>query len=239
MLLKKRLGPPAPSHRWEQSDLQYEFTTPLMLPWLCAITLLLAASPADALTPPARPGIGSDATHRPEGATSGASTNSTVQGASEWLAARATNPPPSQANAPMDPETRRQYLAYERAQYHFAVVALQQRADAFAWEEVASQIILFMVLLLVFAALWFAWLQFRVVLMSPLAAQRETTVQSASTRTSPAEIKSRTFPVTVINASMKGGLKVSSPVLGVIILIISLLFFYLYLRYVYPITVVH
>jgi len=31
------------------------------------------------------------------------------------------------------------------------------------------------------------------------------------------------------------GLKVSSPVLGVIILVISLAFFYLYLVYVYPI----
>jgi hypothetical protein len=32
------------------------------------------------------------------------------------------------------------------------------------------------------------------------------------------------------------GLKVSSPVLGVIILVISLAFFYLYLVYVYPIS---
>jgi ethanolamine transporter EutH len=32
------------------------------------------------------------------------------------------------------------------------------------------------------------------------------------------------------------GLKVSSPVLGVIILLISLAFFYLYLVYVYPIS---
>jgi hypothetical protein len=33
----------------------------------------------------------------------------------------------------------------------------------------------------------------------------------------------------------KSGVKVSSPILGVIILVISLAFFYLYLVYVYPI----
>ena len=40
--------------------------------------------------------------------------------------------------------------------------------------------------------------------------------------------------VTELEASVKG-IKVSSPVLGVIILVISLLFFYLYLAFVYPI----
>jgi hypothetical protein len=41
--------------------------------------------------------------------------------------------------------------------------------------------------------------------------------------------------VTQIEASFQG-LRVSSPILGVIILVISFLFFYLYLKYVYPIT---
>ena len=41
-------------------------------------------------------------------------------------------------------------------------------------------------------------------------------------------------PTTTISASAKE-IRVSSPVLGVIILIISLLFFYLYLIYVFPI----
>ncbi len=44
-----------------------------------------------------------------------------------------------------------------------------------------------------------------------------------------------TDETTEIVASVKG-IKVSSPILGVIILVISLLFFYLYLVYVYPIT---
>ena len=39
---------------------------------------------------------------------------------------------------------------------------------------------------------------------------------------------------TEFSASLKG-IKVSSPILGVVILIISLAFFYLYLVYVYPI----
>ena len=42
-------------------------------------------------------------------------------------------------------------------------------------------------------------------------------------------------PVTSFSASATG-ISVSSPVLGVIILVISLAFFYLYLVYVYPIS---
>jgi len=41
--------------------------------------------------------------------------------------------------------------------------------------------------------------------------------------------------VTTLEASLKG-IKVSSSVLGVIILTISIVFFYLYLKFVYPIT---
>ena len=44
-----------------------------------------------------------------------------------------------------------------------------------------------------------------------------------------------TETVTTFSASAKG-IEVSSPVLGVIILVISLAFFYLYLVYVYPVT---
>jgi hypothetical protein len=42
------------------------------------------------------------------------------------------------------------------------------------------------------------------------------------------------LPVTEIEATLQG-LKISSPVLGVIILALSFFFFYLYLKYVYPI----
>jgi len=72
------------------------------------------------------------------------------------------------------------------------------------------------VILLVVVGIYFAWLQFRLALKE-LEKGREEKLTTDLT-VSPKEIK------------------ISSPVLGIIILIISLLFFYLYLIYIYPIT---
>ncbi len=88
------------------------------------------------------------------------------------------------------------------------------RSNVFSWQLLSSIIIFCVVILLVFAGIYFAWLQFKYALKS----------KAGST-----EMLS-----TELSASMKE-IKVSSPVLGVIILVISLFFFYLYLVYVYPI----
>ena len=88
------------------------------------------------------------------------------------------------------------------------------RSNVFSWQLLSSIIIFCVVILLVFAGIYFAWLQFKYAL---------------GNKTGTAEMLS-----TELSASMKE-IKVSSPVLGVIILVISLFFFYLYLVYVYPI----
>jgi len=79
------------------------------------------------------------------------------------------------------------------------------------------------VILLVLLGVYFSGVQFH-------RGLRETRMQRATDDTqAPAE-----EPVTEIEASMQG-IKVSSSTLGVIILVISLAFFYLYLVFVYPI----
>jgi hypothetical protein len=85
---------------------------------------------------------------------------------------------------------------------------LTHRESVLKWQHLSTKIILIVVLILVAMGLYFAWVQFR-----------DATTGQAST-----EIEIST-----------SSLKVSSPVLGVIILIVSLAFFYLYLIYVYPI----
>jgi hypothetical protein len=85
---------------------------------------------------------------------------------------------------------------------------LKHREDVLKWQHLSTKIILIVVLILVAMGLYFAWVQFR-----------DGTTEQTST-----EIEVST-----------SSLKVSSPVLGVIILIVSLAFFYLYLIYVYPI----
>jgi hypothetical protein len=86
----------------------------------------------------------------------------------------------------------------------------------FTWQLVSSLVILVVVLLLVFVALYFAAVQFHATIARPGAATQPT-------------------DVTAVEASLQG-IKVTSPILGVIILVIAFAFFYLYLRYVYPIN---
>lgn len=85
----------------------------------------------------------------------------------------------------------------------------------FRWQLLSAKIIFVVVILLVVAGIYFAAVQFHQGMASGKIAGQETEFE----------------------ASLKG-IKVSSPVLGVIILSISLVFFYLYLVHVYPIEFV-
>ncbi len=107
---------------------------------------------------------------------------------------------------------RRALTAY----YEYRVTGYQHRQRVFAWQLLSSRIIFVLVIFLVLTGVYFSWLQFRSAMKggTPFAEQAQDTTFEAST----------------------SGLKVSSPVLGVIILALSLAFFYLYLLYVYPIN---
>lgn len=99
--------------------------------------------------------------------------------------------------------------------YHFG---LEHRRQTFTWNLSSSKITFWVVIVLVFSGIAFAGLQFYI-------AMKERKMRS--------KLPPMDFG-TQLEAT-KDGIKVSSPVLGVIILVISLLFFYLYLAYVYPI----
>jgi len=101
------------------------------------------------------------------------------------------------------------------AYYDYRVTGYQHRQRVFAWQLLSSRIIFVLVIFLVLVGVFFSWLQFRQALKgTPFGERPQDTTFEASTT----------------------GLKVSSPVLGVIILALSLAFFYLYLLYVYPIS---
>ena len=97
--------------------------------------------------------------------------------------------------------------------YRYRVDGYEHRGRVFAWQLLSSRIIFVLVIFLVLAGLYFSWMQFRAGLGGTGAEPRDTTFEASAT-----------------------GFKVSSPVLGVIILAISLAFFYLYLVHVYPIV---
>ena len=93
----------------------------------------------------------------------------------------------------------------------YQVFGLDHRERTFEWQYFSTKLIFFCVILLVVAGIVFSGIQFRKGL-------KEGKPEVTTAEVSPT------------------GLKFSSSVLGVIILFISLLFFYLYLMYVYPIS---
>ncbi len=117
-----------------------------------------------------------------------------------------------------DPPTKEKYLAALREYYNYRITGLQHRQRVFEWQLFSSKVIFVVVLLLVSTGIYFAAVQFH----------------SGLGRRAKATRASEGDEVTEFAASLKG-VKVKSPVLGVIILVISLAFFYLYLAYVYPI----
>jgi|GEM_PF-5376203 len=111
-------------------------------------------------------------------------------------------------------DTTRQVFKRARMQYfNYFIEGYKHRQNVFHWQLLSSKIIFIVVVLLVFSGIIFAAIQFYDGLKNTLRQNSQTTTFEAG----------------------KGGLKVSSPILGVIILVISLVFFYLYLVYVYPI----
>ncbi len=102
-----------------------------------------------------------------------------------------------------------------KSYYDYLSEGFEHRRRVFAWQLLSSRIIFVLVVALVTVGIYFSWLQFR----AGIAKDGE---------------GDGSAPRTTFEATAKG-IKVSSPVLGVIILVISLVFFYLYLRYVYPI----
>lgn len=110
--------------------------------------------------------------------------------------------------AAMDSSTAAVYIDALRELYRYQLTGFQHRTRVFRWQFYSSIVIFCIVHLLVLAGLYFSWLQFR---------------KGWEGLDSRVEISPT-------------GIKVQSSVLGVIILVVSLGFFYLYLVYVYPIS---
>lgn len=104
--------------------------------------------------------------------------------------------------------------------FDYRAHGLEHRRDVFEWQLSSSKVIFVTVLLLVAAGIYFAAVQFHAGLGRLRGGAGDEAVPA---------------PYATELSASKEGIKVSSPVLGVIILVLSLGFFYLYLVYVYPI----
>ncbi len=115
-------------------------------------------------------------------------------------------------------ETNEAYQTSLKHYYEYRIQGYEHRLEVFEWQLLSSKVIFFVVLLLVFSGIYFAAIQFHSEL------KRKQNRNGNEPHADPTELE--------INAK---GIKVSSSVLGVIILVISLAFFYVYLVHVYPI----
>lgn len=109
------------------------------------------------------------------------------------------------------------YAETLEAQFAYRVRGYQHRGRVFDWQLTSSRVIFWVVIGVVAAGLVFSWLQFRLGLEQSRASGK---------------------PM-AMSADMEGsttGVKISSNVVGLVILALSLGFFYLYLVYVYPVS---
>lgn len=126
--------------------------------------------------------------------------------------------------APGDPPlglttaTNEAYQTSLKSYYDYRIQGYEHRLEVFEWQLLSSKVIFIVVLLLVFSGIYFAAIQFHSEL------RRKQNQKGSEPHLDPTELE--------INTK---GIKVRSSVLGVIILVISLAFFYVYLVHVYPI----
>jgi len=137
----------------------------------------------------------------------------------------------------LDDSTKKKYLESVQECFQYRISGYRHRERVFEWQLYSSKIIFGVVCLLVGAGICFSWLQFRQsVAQQPSREQGrvyQKTVDAKATERA-ADAREEGLAATQLEASLKG-IRISSSILGVIILMISLLFFYLYLVYIYPI----
>ncbi len=117
-----------------------------------------------------------------------------------------------------NPEIDKKCVQATAKAFEYYATALDHRRRAYEWNLISTRIIFFLVVLLVLSGLVFASIQFRLAI---LAAR-------------PEKGKSRDELATTLEASLSG-FKMKSSVLGVTMLGVSMLFFYAYIRWVYPV----
>jgi hypothetical protein len=197
---------------------------------LPAAALLLAGllACAGALSAPSRM---EQATAQPAPASALAPPRPAVSDATQPPAAAATKPQPmAMPAAPNevildDPASRQRYLAAMQGYYEYMANGYRYRSRVFEWQLLSSRLIFVVVLGLVGAGMYFAAVQFRLAMR---AAARKLDA------TQPAVPDPGVSLATQLEVSAKG-VVINSSVMGLIILTLSLAFFYLYLVYVYPI----
>ena len=164
------------------------------------------------------------------------------KGSTQTQAAVATSPASGSTSQPSspgsaDPNTQSRLEESIRAKYDYDTYSYAHAKRTFEWQYWSGRIIFWMVMMLVGAGLIFSSIHFYVGLKRPVLPPDK---KVGSADDSKAE-DARQLPApsvedaTEFEASLRG-IKLKSSVLGLLILTMSMVFFYMYLKFVYPIT---
>jgi hypothetical protein len=127
-----------------------------------------------------------------------------------------------------DAVTRQKYLTAMQRYYEYRADGYAYRSRVFEWQLRSSRATFIVVLLMVAAGMYFAAVQFQTAMVAARRVAAAEAVVGAPAAGEPAGLATR-FEISAKK------MVVNSSVLDVIILTLSIAFFYLYLVYVYPI----
>jgi hypothetical protein len=138
----------------------------------------------------------------------------------------------------LPPDVQESYHAALKAHYDQDKWALQQRQRIFEWQYYAGIVVFFVSISVVVLGLYMSWLQFySFYLRTKATAGHVDAAVAHAMQKNPRELPKETSQEQFQNKLELSatGAKVSTPIVGVIILTLSLAFFYLYLKFVFPI----
>lgn len=132
------------------------------------------------------------------------------------------------------------YLHYKKNIYWQAQEALKDRTATYAWQHRTSRWIFFIVVLVVLIGITFSAAHFynamrRENRLLALQEKKQERKKQPETGKEGDDKQPETDTATSIEVS-SSGIKISSSLVGIIVLFFSLLFFFLYLKFVYPIN---
>ena len=119
--------------------------------------------------------------------------------------------------------SQRQVDTINHIKIEYTKFAYDYKKGVFQWQLLSSKIIFCVVVVVVFMGLYLSYMQFR------MSAQRFDKVHERHQK-----LIENPLTTTKLEIS-RDGIKVDSAVIGLIILVISIVFFFLYLRFVFPI----
>jgi hypothetical protein len=105
----------------------------------------------------------------------------------------------------------------------------------YEWQFTTSKVVFWVVIVMVLAGLWFSWMHFQASLHPRRKPRQKPLLPTDAAPSTAATVPPLTAPNPELTQFEAYGLKISTPVFGVVILAVSFAFFYLYLQSVYPI----